>query len=243
MTVLLTNDDGIDAPGLRALQQAMAGQGVIVAPLQHHSGCSHQVTTHRPIRVEKRSETEYAVDGTPVDCIRVALSYLCLEPTLVLSGINAGGNLGADTYISGTVAAVREAALHRIPGIAISHYIHQRRAINWEQAATLTARVIDKLVHHPSSKLGRFWNVNLPHLDETAPEPDMIFCPLCTQPLPAVYQLSEPEALRYAGDYSKRTRDPGADVDVCFSGNIAVTQIQIWGQSESVMSSAYSGLP
>lgn len=230
MTFLLTNDDGIDAPGLRSLQRAMKGQGVIVAPLQHHSGCSHQVTTHRPIRVEKRSEAEYAVDGTPADCIRVALSYLCLKPTLVLSGINAGGNLGADVYISGTVAAVREAALYRIPGIAISHYIHQRRVIDWERAAALTATVVDKLVHCPA-KPGSFWNVNLPHLDQTAPDPALIFCSLCTQPLPAIYQLSESGALRYAGDYSKRTRDPGADVDVCFSGDIAVTQIQIWGQT------------
>lgn len=232
MTLILTNDDGIDAPGLRSLQQAVQGQGIIVAPLQHHSGCSHQVTTHRPIRVEKRSDTEYAVDGTPVDCIRIALSQLCPEAALVLSGINAGGNLGADIHISGTVAAVREAALHRVPGIAISHYVYQRRAIDWERAAEMAAMVIDKLSHQPTQP-GSFWNVNLPHL-EAEPLPEVCFCPLCTQPLPAVYEPLEPGIWQYAGEYSKRARDPGADVDVCFGGNIAVTQIQLWGKSEEI---------
>ncbi len=228
---ILTNDDGIDAPGLRALQQAVGGQGIIVAPLRHHSGCSHQVTTHRPIRVEQRSEVEYAVDGTPVDCIRIALSYLNLKPAFVLSGINAGGNLGTDTYISGTVAAVREATLHRIPGIAISHYIRQRRPIDWQQASQRAANVIDKLLLHPIES-GSFWNVNLPHPDLEDPEPAIVFCPLCTQPLPIVYQCSELGELNYIGEYGQRDRDRGADVDVCFSGNIAVTQIQLWGQTD-----------
>jgi 5'-nucleotidase len=235
MTLILTNDDGIDAPGLRALQQAIRAEfeaeAVIVAPLQHHSGCSHQVTTHRPIHVEQRSETEYAVDGTPADCVRIALSYLGLKPKFVLSGINAGGNLGADIYVSGTVAAVREAALYRIPGIALSHFIYQRRAIDWELATKTTVMVLDKLFHC-SLAAGSFWNVNLPHLDRAQPSPKLIFCPLCTQPLPAAYQVLESGALQYAGEYSKRPRDPGADVEVCFGGNIAVTRVQLWGHSE-----------
>lgn len=231
MTFLLTNDDGVDAPGLAALQQALGHQSVIVAPLQPHSGCSHQVTTHRPIRVEQRSETVYAVEGTPVDCVRVALSELGLKPTLVLSGINAGGNLGADIYVSGTVAAVREAVLHRIPGIAVSHYIYQRQPIDWQQAVALTARTLDKLMHLPLAP-GSFWNVNLPHLPSDAPEPAIQFCPLCTQPLPAIYQRLESGDLVYAANYRQRTHDSGSDVEVCFSGQIAATQIWLWGQPE-----------
>lgn len=231
MTVLLTNDDGIDAPGLAALQQALGQSAIIVAPLYPHSGCSHQVTTHRPIRVEQRSETAYAVEGTPVDCVRVAISELGLNPTRVLSGINAGGNLGADVYISGTVAAVREAVLYRIPGIAISHYIYQRQPIDWPQAATYTSLVLDKLMQLPLSP-GSFWNVNLPHLPANAPEPALQLCPLCTQPLPAIYQRLESGELAYAANYRQRARDPGSDVEVCFSGQIAVTPIHLWGQSE-----------
>ena len=233
MRFILTNDDGIDAPGLAALQQALAqavdgAEATIVAPLLHHSGCSHQVTTHRPIRVERRSDFAYAVEGTPADCIRVALSHLQLQPTCVLSGINAGGNLGADLYISGTVAAVREAALHRIPGIAISHYIHRRQAIDWERAADLAALTIRELITQPQLS-GGFWNVNLPHLAAGQVDPERVVCPLCTQPLPAVYQPSETGALQYAGEYGNRARDPGSDVEVCFSGKIAITAIRLWG--------------
>jgi 5'-nucleotidase len=244
MTLILTNDDGIDAPGLRALQKALrlgsqftSEQIITVAPLQHHSGCSHQVTTHRPIQVEPRLAgklPEYAVDGTPVDCVRIALSHVLpqleIKPKLLLSGINAGGNLGADIYISGTVAAVREAALYRVPGIAISHYIHCRQPIDWERASALTATVLDKLVQ--VARPGSFWNVNLPHLDADTPDPAIVFCPLCTQPLPAEYRRSESGGLQYAGEYGQRQRDLGSDVEVCFSGKIAVTQIQLWGQTE-----------
>ncbi len=235
MRFILTNDDGIDAPGLAALKESVSqaipdAEITIVAPLHHHSGCSHQVTTERPIRVEQRSEFAYAVEGTPADCIRVALSHLQLQPDFVLSGINAGGNLGADLYISGTVAAVREAALYRIPGMAISHYIHCRQPIDWARASQITGAVLDKLCHQPQIS-GSFWNVNLPHLLERGmADPALVFCPLCTQPLPAVYQASETGGLQYAGEYGKRARDLGSDVEVCFAGNIAVTAIRLWNQ-------------
>lgn len=224
MVFILTNDDGIDAPGLRSLQRAIADHAVIVAPKYPLSGCGHQVTTHRPIHIEQRG-TAYAIEGTPADCTRVALSYLYPDTEWVISGINAGGNLGADIYISGTVAAVREAAMHRIPGIAISHYIHNRRAIDWDVATQLASRVLNKLLQQPIEP-GSFWNVNLPHLTVDSPEPEIIICPLCSQPLPVEYRVEE-NNLYYIGEYSKRARDPGSDVDVCFSGNIAVTQIRI----------------
>lgn len=233
MVLVLTNDDGIDAPGLRSLQQAVGAidsaaigsTAVLVAPKQQHSGCGHQVTTHRPIHLEQRTETAYAVEGTPADCTRIALIHLYPQAEWVIAGTNAGGNLGADVYISGTVAAIREAALHRVPGIAISHRIYERRPIDWDFATRLTVRVLDKLLHH-ALEPGAFWNVNLPHLASGAPEPEIVFCPLCTQPLPADYRV-EGEYLYYAGEYGKRRRDPGSDVDVCFSGNISVTRLKI----------------
>ncbi|MCU0567896.1 MAG: 5'/3'-nucleotidase SurE [Oculatellaceae cyanobacterium Prado106] len=229
---ILTNDDGIDAPGLRSLHQALenlASPVTIVAPLHHHSGCSHQVTTHRPIAMEQRSPQAFAIDGTPVDCTRIALSHLCPEAKFVFSGINAGGNLGADVYISGTVAAVREAALHRIPGIAISHYIRRGMAIDWQVATRLTQTVLQQLMNQPL-EAGCFWNVNLPHLAPGDPEPEIMVCPLCSQPLPAKYEL-EGTVLQYVGDYQQRSRDPGADVEVCFSGNIAVTPVRVSGNA------------
>lgn len=225
MKLVLTNDDGIDAPGIAALQRAVGGGGCVVAPRDPYSGCGHQVTCDRPITIQRRSETAIAVAGTPADCTRLALTHLCPDADFVLSGINAGGNLGADIYISGTVAAAREAALHRVRAIAISHYIQRRQPIDWERAAHLTARVLDKLLTHPLES-GAYWNVNLPHLQPGDPEPDIIFCPLCTQPLPVVYQV-EGDQFRYAGEYGQRARDPEADVAVCFAGNIAVSLLKL----------------
>lgn len=225
MTLILTNDDGIDAPGIRALQKAVNGAGVLVAPKLEWSGCGHRVTTTAPIHIEQRSPTEYAIGGTPADCVRVAISHLLPKVEFVLSGINAGGNLGADVYISGTVAAVREAALHGIPGVAISHYRKGRRNVDWDTAARWTAQVLTQLRDRPL-ELGSFWNVNLPHLEPGDPDPEVVFCDFCKQPLPIDYAI-EGDSLIYKGEYSKRDRTPGSDVDVCFSGKIAVTQLHL----------------
>jgi 5'-nucleotidase len=230
MTWILTNDDGIDAPGIAALQQAIrqvapSQATMVIAPAQEQSGCGHQVTTVRAIGVAPRSRQDYAIAGTPADCVRLAVSQLCPTAQWVLSGINAGGNLGADVYISGTVAAVREAALHGLPGVAISHYRQGQRPIDWELASRWTALVLAKLIALPLEP-GRFWNVNLPHLLPHTPEPEIIFCQPCQQPLPNRYQPTDTGYI-YVGRYSERQRLEGTDVAVCFGGAIAVTQLGV----------------
>ncbi|KAF3890029.1 MULTISPECIES: 5'/3'-nucleotidase SurE [Nostocales] len=226
MTFILTNDDGIDAPGIRALLKAVNSQEVlIVAPRDHLSGCGHQVTTTQAIHVNRRSDNEYAIAGTPADCVRIALSHICPNIKWVLSGINAGGNLGVDAYISGTVAAVREATMNGIPGIAVSHYRKRNVVVDWDVLARWTSRVLADLLNRPlESKT--FWNVNLPHLMPGEPEPEVVFCQPCTKPLPINYRI-EGENFYYYGEYAKRDRTPGSDVDICFSGKIAVTQLKI----------------
>ncbi len=225
-TLLLTNDDGWDAPGIEALRQAADGFGVcrIVAPLGPVSGCGHRVTTHGPIAVSEPVPDCLAVDGTPADCVRLALHHLVPGVAWVFSGINAGGNLGTDIHHSGTVAAVREAALYGIPGIAISHYIARGRKIDWPLATRWTSQVLKRLVQMPCEP-GSFWNVNLPHLSSDEPEPEMIFCSVDPSPLPLNYRVSEGQAT-YAGDYQSRARKAHADVDVCFSGRIAVSLVR-----------------
>src|SRR5690348_7108678 len=103
--ILLTNDDGIDAPGIRALWHAARGLGrcLIIAPAGPISGCGHQVTTHAPIAIARRAGDAWAIAGTPADCVRLAVHHLAPDINWVLSGINAGGNLGTDVYHSGTV--------------------------------------------------------------------------------------------------------------------------------------------
>lgn len=225
MTLILTNDDGIDAPGIRALLKAVGGQGILVAPRDHYSGCGHQVTTTTPIQLEQRSPQEYAIAGTPADCVRIALNHLFPDAQFVLSGINAGGNMGADVYISGTVAAVREAAFHRIPGIAISQYKKGKIPIDWARSAHWAAKVITQLTAQPQTP-GSFWNVNLPYVEPDAPDPEIIFCQPCTQPLPVDFRIEDNQFF-YCGDYAKRKRDRGSDVDICLSGNIAITQLSL----------------
>ncbi|MDC0833226.1 5'/3'-nucleotidase SurE [Leptolyngbya valderiana BDU 20041] len=228
MAIVLTNDDGIDAPGilalLDALKQVTAETPVFVAPKGQLSGCGHQVTTHQPIHVERRNATEFAVGGTPADCTRLALSHLCPNPSWVLSGINAGGNMGVDEYISGTVAAVREAAFHGIPAIAISQYRNRLKPLDWETTMRLGTKVLTELMAQPLES-GAFWNVNLPHCD-AEDDPEIVFCQPSRCPLPVQFRI-DGEAFVYEGNYQGRKRMPETDVDVCFSGKIAVTQIQV----------------
>jgi 5'-nucleotidase len=225
---LLTNDDGIDAPGIEALRVAVEGLGrsFVVAPRGPLSGCGHRVTTHQPIAVEPRGVDRFAVDGTPADCVRLALHHLTSDVTCVLAGINAGGNLGTDVHHSGTVAAVREAVIRGRPGIALSHYIARGRTIDWNQAARWTRRVLNDLLARPW-RPGTFWNVNLPHPDPGGdPEPEIVFCPLDPSPLPLAYRV-EGNLAHYEGDYQGRARRTSSDVDVCFQGRIAVSLVAI----------------
>ncbi|MBW3625608.1 MAG: 5'/3'-nucleotidase SurE [Armatimonadetes bacterium] len=228
MKLLLTNDDGYGAPGLEALWAAAEGLGerIIVAPSLHLSGCSHQVTTHRPLRVVRHGENRYAVDGTPADCVRVALHRLVPDADWVLSGINQGGNLGADVYISGTVAAVREGVLHGWPGIAVSHYHRKGREFRWSEAADWVRPLLAEKLAQPLPA-GAFWNINLPHLDAGSPPPEAVDCPLDPAPLPLSYR-GEEDALHYDGDYHLRHHGEGTDVDICFGGRIAVTKIKLF---------------
>jgi 5'-nucleotidase len=202
------------------------GQVVVVAPTEALSGCSHRVTTHDPLRLEARSPSWFAVAGTPADCVRVGLHRVAPDAAWVLAGINAGGNLGADVWHSGTVAAVREAVLHGFPGIAVSHYRRRDLPLNWDRAAAWLGPLLHDLLGRPWQP-GSFWNVNLPHLRPEQPDPEVIFCPLDPSPLPLSFR-EEAGLLHYDGDYHRRRQEPGCDVEVCFAGRIAVTRIALF---------------
>ncbi len=183
------------------------------------------MTTHQPIQITPDGHGHLAVAGTPADCVRLAVFSLAPEVRWVLSGINAGGNLGTDVFSSGTVAAAREAAIRGVPGIAVSHYIAKGRSIDWPRAIRWTARVLRMLMAEPW-KPGTFWNVNLPHLAPESDEPTIVFCPLDPSPLPLAYRL-EGGIATYTGNYQGRARRSGADVAVCLGGQIAVTLLRL----------------
>jgi 5'-nucleotidase len=227
MLYLLTNDDGFDAPGLAALARAAEsfGNGTWIAPTANWSVCGHRVTTDKPIRIERRGDRRWAVDGTPADCVRLGMAELAPTFDWVLSGMNHGGNLGSDVYHSGTVAAVREAALHGKPGIAFSHYRKRGAEIDWDRATNWMRRVLGELMQRPLEP-GTYWNVNLPHVRSDEREPHVIVCPLDPEPLPVSFREVE-GSYHYDGNYHERPRRTGCDIEVCFGGDIAVSLLRL----------------
>lgn len=233
MLVLLTNDDGIDAPGIAAAEKAVLALGwrvVVVAPDVEKSMCGHRVTTHSPLMVEKRGEDRFAVQGTPADCVRLGLFALDVQPDLVLSGINAGGNMGQDIVISGTVAAAREAAYHGVRSIALSHYLRSALPVDWDRAANWASTVLGE-IHHATKAPRSFWNINLPHLPpDTTDLPPRVRCEPAKSPLNVAYTRREHPELHvfdYSASYASRPRDPGSDVEACFADNVAVSLLSI----------------
>ena len=232
MNLLLLNDDGIDAPGLAALRRVARPLGTlhVSAPAEEQSGIGHRVTTGKPFRIERRGERETAVHGTPADAARVALCHRRWRIDLALSGINRGGNMGADVYISGTAAAAREAALQGVPAVGISQYVGTGVSLDGQPAAwDWTVRQAGRalaFVREIALLPQTYWNVNLPSPVLTAGDPDIVRCPLDPHPLLVEYEETA-EGIRYVGRYHDRSRDPGSDVDVCMGGRIAVTLLTL----------------
>ncbi len=163
MIILLTNDDGIFAPALLALREALAplGQVVTVAPDRDQSATSHSLTLHRPFRIHRHDETTFSVDGTPTDCVVCAYyGLLDRRPDMVISGINHGPNMGEDVFYSGTVAAAIEGTLQGVPSIAASLVTRERT--DFVEPAAFVARLAGRVA---ARGLGprRLLNVNIPH--------------------------------------------------------------------------------
>lgn len=227
MRILLTNDDGIGAPGLLALEKTAKtlGQVLVLAPEEAHSGCGHKVTTHAPLRSSPTEEPHsHALNGTPADCVRIAL-HEWGPFDWVLSGINSGGNLGADVYISGTIAAAREAAYHGIRAVAFSHYKRRDLDFHWDQASKWALRAWNWIQAQPHLP-GTYWNVNFPHLDLGSAEPATVICPVGKHPLPLNFTKKE-DGWIYSGNYHQRGRDENCDVATCFGGNIAISRLEL----------------
>ena len=225
MKILVTNDDGIAGPGLEVLVQALydVGEVTVVAPSIELSGCGHQVTSHRPLQVNQIAERRHTIDGTPADCVRLGLLHLARDVDWVMAGVNSGGNLGVDIYMSGTIAAAREAALLNKPAIALSRYRRDRKPVDWAPELPRVRRVVESVLERRLES-GSFWNLNFPDLTNGASMPEIVSCPLETAHLPVAYEFREGK-FHFRGNYHERPRQPGSDVDVCFSGNVALTKL------------------
>jgi 5'-nucleotidase len=163
--ILVTNDDGVRSEGIVALAAALAplGEVVIVAPTSEASAIGHALTLQRPLRIERYGDWTYGVDGTPTDCVNIAISKIMSGlPDLVVSGINKGWNLGDDVTYSGTVAGAMEGALLGVPSMAIS-VPRTRERFDFVQAATAALRLAEIVLERglpPRS----FLNVNVPRI-------------------------------------------------------------------------------
>lgn len=163
--ILVTNDDGYDAPGLAELVRAVEGLGelVVVAPDREQSATAHSLTVARPLRVWQTGPGRYRVDGTPTDCVHLGAFSLTAgrKPDLLLSGINRGLNLGDDVTYSGTVAGALEGTLLRIPSLAISAAKDERGEANYRIAARFARSLAERVLERGLPE-GVFLNVNVP---------------------------------------------------------------------------------
>lgn len=256
MRILLTNDDGLRAPGIAAMHEALADfHGVFgrplgsdiftVAPLTVQSATSHGVTFHSPLMVTREflagsgpddRVQGFAVDGRPADCVKLAVANLWPEqfgpgsrPDLVVSGMNAGANVGINVIYSGTVAAALEAAFLGIPSIAVSLHMG-KGAARFDVAARHARRTIEAILSHGPLPAHTCLSVNIPITEEETPMYPVRVCPMNTHghndayerrvsPGGDVYYWSKAHGLDF------RTTDAGSDVQELFKRHITVTPL------------------
>ncbi len=164
--VLISNDDGIHAPGIKVLENAvrdMAREVWVVAPENEQSATSHSLTLRRPLRIRNVSDGRFAVDGTPTDSVLLGVLKVMAEtpPDVIMSGVNRGGNLGEDVHYSGTVAAAMEGALLGIPSIAFSQVYDDNRNVIWETSERWVPKILEALRDY-EHVAGGLLNVNIP---------------------------------------------------------------------------------
>jgi 5'-nucleotidase len=229
--ILVSNDDGIHSAGLAALADALdpVGEVVVVAPDREQSACSHALTLHRPLRIDEVRPGRYAVDGTPTDCVNLAINaILKRRPALLVSGINRGANLGDDVTYSGTVSAAMEGTLLGVPSIAMS--LIGRGTFDFAIAATVAARLSAWVLEHglpPDTLL----NVNVPQeFDGPAPRALALTRMGRRRYGDAIVEKLDPRGRKYywiAGEDVPFVAEEGTDFHAVGQGLISITPIHL----------------
>lgn len=237
MRCLITNDDGFDAPGIRALHAALRdwAEVVVAAPATQYSGVGHGAPPWDPITVETHKDPEmgdiFVIHGKPADCVRLALLELASpRPDCVISGINRGGNVGVDIYYSGTFAAAREAAILGLPAVSMSQLIRPDSPDVWPRTTDCARIILQKIMSLPRRKDQPFlWNVNIPHLTDDRRIRGVMQAPMATTPTDLKYvRATEPDghaSLRYCGKFLQRNAPRGSDVAYLFDDWVTVTPV------------------
>jgi 5'-nucleotidase len=234
MRILISNDDGVNARGLEVLERiagALSDDVWVVAPETEQSGAGHSLTLHRPLRVRHIAERRFAVDGTPTDCVMLAINSLITgaKPTLVLAGVNRGSNVADDVTYSGTIAAAIEATMLGVPAVALSQHYTDDHPVKWATAEGLAPGLIRRLIDAkwPADVL---INVNFPDVAADAVEGVAVsrqgrhrFNNLLTERL-------DPRGRPYywiGSAYGEWKDAPGSDVVAVHGGAISVTPLSL----------------
>lgn len=243
MRILLTNDDGIHAPGIEAMFDALDGLGEIVAiaPATVQSATSHGITFHDPLMCDEVVVNDrmigIAVEGRPADCVKLALRAIWQErfgpdslPDLTISGMNSGANVGINVIYSGTVAAAVESAFLSVPAIAVSLHLGERPRVRYKRAAWIARQVIDRILKFPLDRHGVI-NVNIPRTEsDDAPMPRIRVVEMNTaagtdayerrvSPAGEVYYWSTGSGMIFAHTA------PQSDVEALLQGSVTVTPL------------------
>jgi 5'-nucleotidase len=232
--IVLSNDDGIAAPGLKTLERVLrtlCRDVWVVAPEREQSGAGHSLTLRQPLRIRKLAPKRFAVDGTPTDAVLLGIRQIMRDrpPSLLVSGINLGGNMGEDVTYSGTVAAAMEGTLLHVPSIAFSLAVSNGAAPRWDTAAQMVAEVVQRLVTLPWPG-NTLMNVNIPNIP--------------ADQVTGIHAAAQGQ--RPIGDNTVESMDPrgrriywigpnrfdeaieaGTDIDVVAKGGVAVVPIHL----------------
>lgn len=234
LQILAVNDDGIHAPGLRAMAEALRALGdvQVVAPLVEQSGVSHRITYLHPIMVREIKDDAgarygWAVDGSPADCVKLGVLEFCpRRPDLIVSGINSGANVGINVIYSGTVAAAIEGAFFGITSIAVS--LAQNAAPDYHAAATQALPLIRELQRRHAGG-GTLWNLNLPESTAAGPRGVRLCHMGVRRHFDTVERRTDPRGRTYYWSGIEKHQDapldPGSDVDGLRDGFITLTPL------------------
>lgn len=233
MRILLVNDDGIHAIGLRVLKEAAQSFGdcLVVAPHDECSAMSHAITLHAPLRLRPHGPQEFAVTGTPTDCAYLGIYKVSdPKPDLVLSGINYGPNLGIDVLYSGTVAAAMEGARAGIPSLAFSLATSSPSSEDWETAGRVVKEVLTWYQKQPSLAPGKLLNVNIPPSPLPTPAPLRAACLGEVEYPTHVEGREDPRGGNYywiGGRPPKWGVRPGSDTAFVQQQKVSITPLQL----------------
>lgn len=249
--VILTNDDGIDAPGMAVMEEIaaqIAKEVWVVAPEHDQSGQSHAISLHHAIRVSERGNRRFGVTGTPGDCAAMGICHLMQDapPQLMLSGVNRGVNLGIESVFSGTVGGAMTAMMLGVPAIALSQAFTDRRNVPWDTARALGARTVLQLVEIGWAK-GACLNVNFPPVPASEAGP----IALAKQGEGVIAGMHvdtrvDPRGLTYHWlnfHRSDRQQSPGTDYSAMRAGRIVVTPLRYDRTDEEAFNALAEKLP